>query len=250
MKIELTDQIPEDGGKMANNQGSGSSEAGDSQEAGDVADGDDAEDAESSNEESGKYDEDDESASAKESKGGRGDGREESTSERSSQLFNYHPLDYSEDTESRAGNNRNNNNSSRGSSSSSVSQQELSSDEKEDSWENFERQQLDNDNEGTVSYAPSFPKASNPGVEAQRRTGAGRRMQQAKNKLPYALRADRPHFKYPASSAVLDFPGSDEDSAYEALLPNEGYTSKRKKREVRSHFKSLIICKFPSCGMS
>lgn len=63
-----------------------------------------------------------------------------------------------------------------------------------------------------------------------------------KNKLPYALRSDRPHFKYPNtyfSRASPEF----GDSAFVSDIPEDEYPVQRKKRHVRRnyHHTHLII---------
>lgn len=69
-------------------------------------------------------------------------------------------------------------------------------------------------------------------VEKRRNNGARKMiMSNVKNKLPYALRADRPHFKYPLNYPALDFVDSG-DSAFDTMIPEDEFPAGRKKREV------------------
>lgn len=65
-------------------------------------------------------------------------------------------------------------------------------------------------------------------------------MSNTKNKLPYALRADRPHFKYPVNYPTLDFVGSG-DSLFDTMIPDDEFPSERKKREV-----CIFVCRIVS----
>jgi len=144
---------------------------------------------------------------------------------RSKQVFNYHPrhsLEELEETEKIS--NKNN---------SAPALQD-------DGLEIAEREQADGERiTGKGITAQSIYRSTRKQNENHLKFSVAHRMTNAKNKLPYALRADRPHFKYPMNSPVLDSVDTG-DSAYETLISSSGYSSKRKKREVSTHNNILL----------
>ncbi|CAL8082628.1 unnamed protein product [Orchesella dallaii] len=143
-----------------------------------------------------------------------GEDKEGISLSRSKQVFNYHPLDDLEET----GKISNKNNSAPALRDGLV---ELS-----------EREPTDGEGiTGKGIVEKSSYRSTRKQNENHLKLSLAHRMTNAKNKLPYALRADKPHFKYPMNSPVLDSVDTG-DSAYEALISSNGYSSKRKKREV------------------